>query len=337
MNEILIALGSISPFLFFIFYLLANPEKAEKWSALLYKFIAWINVNLQKKYISNDIQGNINSFSKSLNIKGGGIIPYPLKLQWVSLMDKATFLENGEVIVRMNLHTNQDRNRVIAAIEYVSKALLPNSKIYIDDDLVTALDLMISKQILSYHRDNSAMTYFFDNYVKPICTKSSKTKMFFMQLEKIEIDPGLFIHILLREFLLLHEFYPQYPDNNIKNSTRKFTKFIYDIATRERWDDTTKLNFELNPISTKITLIASIEKKILGPERYIQQVETGLKKGYRGIYLLAGGKDNIDLAKRTANSFEGDTRIIKMKKSIYEKNGLKTLCIFILTKKLLRF
>ena len=94
----------------FLIYGILNPDKVEKWAALLSRLFTWTGQRMQKKYIALDIQGQINSFSRRLNNQAHGSMPYPVSLKWVRETDKATFIMNNEVVVRMALHTNQDIN-----------------------------------------------------------------------------------------------------------------------------------------------------------------------------------------------------------------------------------
>lgn len=325
-----------------IIYGLFNLDKVERLVSYIARLFLWTGQGMQKKYIASDIQSQINSFSKDLNKHTAGAMPYPIKLKWVKEIDRATFIANGEVVVKMALHSNQDKNRVVAAMEYVSTALLPTSRIYVHDDVICAADLFVTKKMLSGGPSNSSLSYFINNHLSPACKGNADLSGLCAMFEELD-DLGWFANIFLDELARLEKLHPRLPSPGVKKATKDFTSFVHNLATREPSSETSPLDFRCYPIDIHIVLVASAEKKKYGTSRYSKAVNICIDNGVGIIYLLARGQ-NTDLAKYVARSFENDSRIESIKTRYFPlspsphfSRETKGICITLIPKAQVKF
>lgn len=99
--------------------------------------------------IAYNIQGNINQFRDTINKETLDLIP-EAEVEWVTETNKESFFDNfkGKVIIRMNPCEDNDINLARASLLQVSKGVIPESRLYIDSKLNTAIDLSLVKKIL---------------------------------------------------------------------------------------------------------------------------------------------------------------------------------------------
>lgn len=145
-----------------IIYLIKNPEKIEKWASLFHKLFAGINKNSARNYMATNIQYTIDDKRKKLNFEDKGM-HYGLKIKWTEEDNIQTDLDDSKVVVMMRPYESQAINLAHIISVYVPESLMPTSRRYVDDDLMTGLDHTISKYFLM---DNSiAVNYYIDNFI----------------------------------------------------------------------------------------------------------------------------------------------------------------------------
>ncbi len=156
-----------------IIYFLLNPEKVEKWGAILLKAFAYFSVRAEKKHISLDIQSYVNSFQRQVNSECEGLLPYGIKIEWVSEeITPESFLAEGKVIIRLGHHKNRDENIIRVILEYVSQALVPEIKHHMAKEVRQAIDFTVVKKILN--KTPSALNRFYETRYKPEVKENPK-------------------------------------------------------------------------------------------------------------------------------------------------------------------
>ena len=146
-----------------VIYLITHPEVAEKWGAIFLRLFYKISKKAELGHVALDIQGKINSFTKSINEQVQGIIPYGIKIKWVTgEITRESFLEENDVIVRINYHTNQDENIIRVTEEFILKGLLPDSRPYVDEKVMRATDLIMVKKLVEKEHRPALPLYYSD-------------------------------------------------------------------------------------------------------------------------------------------------------------------------------
>ena len=148
--------------------------------------------------IAYNIQGNINEYRETINQESPDLIP-EAKVEWVTETNKESFFDNfkGKVIIRMNPCEDNDINLARASLLQVSKGVIPESRLYIDHRLNTAIDLSLVKKILLNQDKKNAYRYFLNEITVPELADEKILE----HLEKIEVidEAGLFTRLFLRQ------------------------------------------------------------------------------------------------------------------------------------------
>jgi small subunit ribosomal protein S1 len=291
-------IGWPTVFIWIIVYLFVlNPEKGERFISFIAKIFSKISRTAEKVTTAKGIEGKINSFIKKINSEVENLLPYRLKIKWISEnIDKASFINNGKVVVMLKYHLNQDENLSRATLLYMKEAVIPEARPHISSDLSESIDLMMTKKALySLAEARSSFGYFVREILGPVTEKNQRIKEFCNVIENLE-ERGLFTRVLLRELKELgYRRAGLTETGDTVFETEKFTMFLNKIAQKERGEDV-PLTFNERYIKIAIILVAKPETEIWGSEPFIKRIKEHIKKGVGVIYIFARGK-NIELAK----------------------------------------
>jgi hypothetical protein len=296
-------LGLIGFFVWLIIDLLViHQERGERLAGWLAKFISWTGKGAEKTATAMSIQGKVDSFIAAINAEVENLLPYGLKIKWISPeMNREAFIQKDRVIIMLNYHINQDENLSKATLLYMNKAVIPEARPHIHQKLRQAIDLMMTKKALfSFIEARSALGYFVDSVLRPATEKDVELKEYCGVIDTID-ERGLFTRVLLREFLGL----------GLKRSgiigtgdtvfeTNEFTKLLKRIAEKERGTNVDPTFIKQN-IRVAIILIARPENVNLGPGIYLRAIEDRIKKSVNTFYIFARGNKNIDFAKQVVS------------------------------------
>lgn len=321
-----------TPFLLFLIgYMITHPEKVEIWSSLTYRLFAWVNSKMECRYIASDIQGKVNLFSKSLSKDAENLIPYGLKIEWVKETEKEAFLKDGQIIVRMQHHGNQDKNFVNAIMAYVPKAVVPQARTYLHETISKSIDFTIMKKILMSQQGNSALDYFNSSIFTPESKRDDLLRYYCSKMERLD-ERGMFTRMLLQEFLsLARKVYPKYPNDQIFEETSNFTDFLENIAGKEPGEDV-PLQFEGKYINAAIIIVAKSDViSYAGIEPYINRINAVIKQNTENIYISAWGTHNVADTEEVVKQFSKNENIHitskKYKLPVYKGRRVPAICI----------
>ncbi len=144
-----------------VIYLITHPEVAAKWGAILNSLFSRISRKAEMRSVALDIQGRIDSFSKSISSEVSGIMPYGVKIEWVTgEVTKESFFKDRKIILKMNYHTNQDENVVHAAMEYIARGMLSDSRPHVDERVTKSADLICTKKLIEKERRTALQLYY---------------------------------------------------------------------------------------------------------------------------------------------------------------------------------
>lgn len=269
-------------------WVLENPDKANLIAEKVYTKARWMSGRADRNAVASGIQGQIGAFAKKANKLAGDVMPYALKVEWVEKATLESFLENDEIIVRMDYHTNQARNLALAATHFVKHGVIPRAKGYVGHSLRTAIDLLVTQKLLG-EADARALDYFLANIFDPELEKDRNIQSMVSKLVALD-GRGLFTSILLRQLAdLARRIYPAMATDEIREEIVRFVDYLVRIAQREKFE---RLGDNLGFIGTNIRcaviLVAASDTMYgLGESAYLRRAATWFGRGAEVLFFLA--------------------------------------------------
>jgi len=326
----LLPVGFVMTFLI-TWLVVTHLNEIERIVAWLYRMFSWINQRFEYGNVATNIQASVNTISEEVDRIVPGVLPYAMRIQWAkNAHDIETVLENGDVIVTMDYSRNWDRNLVVATLAYLEIALLPMTRIYIDETLRKATDFTVARQIFTSCINRLPMNFFIQNYIKPEIERDPQLRDDYTILGKLQ-DAGFLSRIFLQQMYYFGmKIYPSIPDEVNYQECHDFALFLKEIAIRKIGEEVT-LNFIRSKIRMSILLIASGSTKVYGIKPYLRRVKINLNRGIEHMYICARRANNISLAKQVAKEGEkaNQLKIIRQHNflQIIEKEEISAICI----------
>lgn len=300
-------------FIWLIIYLFVlHQETGERLVGWLAKFIAWTGKKAEKTATAMSIQGKLDSFIVAINTEVEDLLPYRLKIKWISPeFNRESFIVNDKVVVMLDFHLNQDENLSKATVLYMNKAVIPEARPHIHTKLGKAIDLMMTKKALhSFVEAKSSFGYFINSVLRPETEKDSELKEFCQIIDATD-ERGLFTRVLLRELLELGRIkagITETGDTVFESSN--FTKFLNEIAQKEKGQDV-PLAFVGKDIKVAIILVARSGTELLTAEPFIKRIKDKVQQSIGVIYIFARGP-NIKLARQVVNDCQSLPELAKL-------------------------
>jgi hypothetical protein len=300
-------------FIWLIIYLFVlHQEKGERLIGWLAKFIAWTGKKAEKTATAMNIQGKLNSFVAAINTEVEGLLPYGLKIKWISSeLNRESFISDDKVVVMLDFHSNQDENLSKATVLYMNKAVIPEARPHIHFKLGKAIDLMMAKKALfSFVEARSSFGYFVNSVLRPEMERDQELKDFCQVIDATD-ERGLFTRVLLRELLELgrrRAGITEIGDTVLESNN--FTKFLKEIAQKEKGQNV-PLTFIGRDIKVAIILVARFEVEQITVDPFIKRIKEKIQQSVNVIYIFARGQ-NIRLAKQVMSSCESMPELTKI-------------------------
>lgn len=293
---LLINFGLIGIFIWVLIHILVlHPEKGERIAGWLARLVSWTSKRAQRTATAISIQKKVHSFIDAVNTEVERLLPYKLKIKWVSpKIDETAFISNDRVIVFLRHDKNQDVNIAKSTMLYMNKAVIPEARPHIHFRLCEAIDLMMTKKALySFVEARSAFAVFVSDVLRPKADKDSDLKELCTIIEQLDTR-GLFTRVLLRELAELGKRRAGITESGgTVFETGKFTKFLTEIAEKEQGEDV-PLTFNGKWIKAAVILVARPDT---ATEAFITQIKKKIVENINVIYVFARGR-NVETAKR---------------------------------------
>ncbi len=292
-------------FVWLIIYLFVlHQEKGEKLVGWLANLIAWTGKKAEKTATAMSIQGKVDSFIESINTEVEDLLPYGLKVKWISPeINKEAFIEKDRVIVMLSYHDNKDESLSRATLLYMNKAVIPEARPHIHMKLGRAIDLMMAKKALySFVEARSSFGHFVNSVLRPETEKDEELKNFCQVIDATD-ERGLFTRVLLRELLELGRkkaCITETGDTVLESNN--FAKFLNEIAKKEKGEDV-PLTFTGCDIKVAIILVARAGAELLTIDPFVKRIKEKIKQSVNVIYIFARGQ-NISIAKQVSGNCE---------------------------------
>ena len=311
--------GSGATITLIVMAILANPEKAEKWFALFWKFVVSLGLGINiahKKYVQHDIQGSVNEFVKIHAEEMPGFQVKGVKLEWVDAdIKRQSFLEADRVVVRVKRDDPRHENFVKAVFLFVSTALLYRAKRYISPPQGRAIDLFVSAEIFKElnrigaldtetYSGESFLTskpqrpldpavrkrifdHFLEQYLHPqIDDGSAKVTELFEAFDLLS-KSGVFFPVFLREMDYLGEkVFGRGRHAEVVTEVYALIEFLRTFALRRVGDEQMDLNFIQKYCRCAIVIVGKPAKVSHSISPYVNFVREKIDRNTETIYLL---------------------------------------------------
>jgi len=283
-----------------VILILVFYDKLQRPISKLYDLLSWAGASWRRRAVKADVQSNINSFSQSMDKEVSNIMPYNMKLQFVSGMDRAELLrEKNLVIVRIRDRRHDDKNFVHAMLTFCPVGVLPASRPYLDDLLSDAIDFTVTRKFLNVIQYQGALNYLYKEVIEPEAVEKRELDKLCTILDRLD-EQGLFTKVILRE---LRDFAvkvgSRYPTEAHKNETKQFVEYM-DVIAKRQPGEKCETDFIGNYISMTLVMVGTADtlaaKGIVG---YLQAIQWSKGKNIERVYITARDKYIPD-AERTA-------------------------------------
>lgn len=203
------------------------------------------------------LERHVERVSQRLNRECPGAAPFAPKIVWVGPSDLAT-VRDGEVLICLSPGTERPINLVRAAIQYLHRGVVHESRAYMPTQLSRSLDLALARDVVSH--DPEAQHLLTAETIAPeIQTDSDKGKWFGM-MDRL-MAKGFMTRLYLPELARFgRRLYPATPPSaSLSDELTEFTYFVNKIA--RRWEgEEHPLQFDGATIRCAVILVAKTWK-----------------------------------------------------------------------------
>lgn len=273
-----------------IYTVLKNPEKIEKWVALIYGYLSKFYKGFEYLATKNEIQGKLNSFVN--NLETNTIETFQrASIEWVARdKDEDIVFEDGETIILLRDRNHRNKNLVHAAYFFTSKILLRKTKARLSKNLKTTIDLFATKLLLD-DESKACAEQFMNDYFLPEIERSEEVKKYTQKFVNIN-RLGIFFPILIHELSLLgNKLILSKVDESVLIEVKNLIDFLERRSLRSVGDATIKDTFIGNYMKCAIKVVAT--KGTRDRKNYLSQkfrIFSGLKLGCENVYVVGSSE-----------------------------------------------
>jgi len=292
-----------------ILYLLAHPEKVEKWGSILYRILSVLPIifrGARRQYVRLDVQGRINDFTRTVGTDAPYLAEQRVQVQWVEPnVDRKAFLREGKVVIRLRAVDPDDMNFVRGAYMFVSTSLLYKAKRYLARSHRDSIDLFVTTKLLEREKAR-VVSLFLDEYLHPK-TKDvdSKITKYFDTYERMRRS-GVFYAIFLQELQFLGDkVFGQRKDEAIIKEVHSLIEFLDRIAMRTVGTEM-DLEFFGSYCRFAIVIVGRPFNITPGGEVWTNYVQTKLRPHEVETLYLVCPKENESTVNSIGDALSGD-------------------------------
>ena len=240
-KQILAWLGGVSTTGVILGYLLLYPEKIEKWSSLLWRFLSNFVTLFKfahKQYVKHDMQSRVNEFARGLSKEAPFLASKRVRIEWVEAnVTRSSFFQDDQVILRLRRDDPEDLNFVHGAYMFVSTSLVFQVKRYLSQSQRKAVDLYVTTSLIEREKPG-VRGHFLDNYLhSELADTGSKVARFFDAFAKMD-KGGYFYPVFLQELDFLgQKVFGARKDDRIITEVNSLIGFLEPIALRKIGDE----------------------------------------------------------------------------------------------------
>lgn len=288
-----------------IFLALHYQEEIQKYSVTFWKGVRIFWKKADKKIVSNDIEGRVNRFTKSLKKEMTHFEPVGVQIQWVEEGESPSeFFNDGRLIIRMREHQNQNKNFVYASMVFISRTVLQKTKKYISKTQKESLDLFIAKKLFEKEKPQIA-DQFFEDFFSPKMDIAKVAEL----VEKYSIidKAALFFPVLVQELTFLGEkvFWKRRGDIIITEVNR-LVDFLEDYANREVGQEMPSKYFDGVYCRCSIVIISKyFRRELRHIGMYTEHIDSLTSQAVENVYIIGpASEDNIQFITEIVRNIE---------------------------------
>lgn len=267
-------------------YIALNPEKIEVLVATWWRMATRFYDGAHKKYVKHDLQGRVNSFTKSLSKRCPELHRAPLKIDWVdATATREAFLADGKVVLRLRRDDPQDYNFVHGVYHYVSTVFLHRAKTYLTKTQRISIDIFTCTKLIE-NQKVEVIDFFIRKYLHPLTsTRKGKVTELISRLAKL-YDADLFFPVFIQEleFLGLKIFGRQRDD--LIHQEVSATIDVLEVFSDRQVGDEGDHTYLGSYCKFAVVIVGKSElvKTTLDP--YVKYLKKMLEEGCETLYLL---------------------------------------------------
>ncbi|HLW31213.1 MAG TPA: S1 RNA-binding domain-containing protein [Aequorivita sp.] len=279
------------------FYAITHWNNIKLFFSDLFRLFGFLGKWVRKKSVEQKYEAIINSAIEEFNSNFENKILPGCKVNWISNESNASYLDDDKAIVCLRFNKkDEDLNFFNATYSYTRTGLLPKTRHYVRPSSQKSIDLNLTKIILKNYQRRS-LRIFNEKYKN----ENDEVKEGFEKLEETE-KRGLFRVLLIPELYYLGETLDTItPNKQIEEEIENFIKWFYDLATREK-DENSNLNYQSTNLKVGVILVANLETyNNYGTEAYTKWAEKYASENYGAVYLLARGANRSKILKEVVD------------------------------------
>ncbi|MFH1094019.1 MAG: hypothetical protein V1739_07705 [Candidatus Omnitrophota bacterium] len=278
-------------------WLLENYDKYEKIKAMCFKPFIGVHKNIQKIFLSNNLQGRINSFAKNTARDIGEKNQCKVQIKWVEKENLDAFFKDDKLIIKMDCAGNMYKNLSVATLIYIAETLVRQARPYIKQKLNNAIDLMVAKTMFEEEAEEQEIDYFNNVILFPQTANDIELQTYCKGIEFLQ-DKGYFSRLFLREMKFLGKTVGgTIPTEEIKQEIDEFLSYVIKLAhtpiadAKGEFLEPADFEFVHRYLKIRVVLFANVGNINTNNIRpYLKRIKKGIKEGAEIFYLL--GKEN---------------------------------------------
>ena len=267
----------------------------------------------RKRYTRTTLEARAGKLFKRLN-DDAPFLTDRMKVEWVDPdTSRASFLQNGKIVVRLRFDDRADQNLVHAASLFVSTSLLFKAKRYLGQEQRDSLDLYVTAKLLE-QADDGLVDVFLSEYLLPRTDEESRVSDYFSAYETLA-RAGLFFDVLLREVDFLGaKVFGRRSVPDLPPEVDGFIDMLETLALRA-WRERVDLTLLREYCRTAVVIVGMQEKVEEGIGAWTRFIEGVLvPRNAESIYLL-GMWRNRQMLKEIASQFADRYELIASRRA----------------------
>jgi hypothetical protein len=307
-------------FVCLVVYLLANPDKFEKWAALLWKVLAKFGClfrSASKQAIKFDLQSKVNRFVQRLARQAPYLAGMRFKVEWVGNdVTRKGFLENGQVILRLRRDDPQNLNLVHAVYLFVAVGLLSKLKRYISPAQRLAVDLYVTTQLLSDEK-HEVVGAFVDEYLHPhMENDSGKVNTYYDAMSRID-RAGFLYPVLFQELAFLGDkVFGGRRSDRVIIEVDQLMRFLECLASRSIGDNKPDTKFEGSYCRCAMIIVGKPMNVTEEGGVWIRYIRSQLIPNQIETLYLAGPLKNQAVIDRVCSAIGNQYDVVRTSKAV---------------------
>jgi len=271
-----------------LLFVLWSEERTNKLRAVMFKLTHRLShsTRAEKRFIQYDIASRLGHARKAMPF-GKAALPRSVRVKWVEGGDgKSVKLGDGDLIVRLDPMSEQEKNIVLLAEALVKRTSLVGVRHVMSGPLESALDLNLVRALLEKAGNREALDWFLKQDYHPRSSSNPESKEWTEKLHGLD-RKGLFTRLLLVELNALGRCLPSIEGPlYIRSEIHGLINFIHGIASKPVGADV-PLHYASRHVRIGVVLVGKSWKvAVKGTVPYVRMVAKYVRKQVGAVYVF---------------------------------------------------